>query len=597
MNNSTRYLITTANEKTWKFDRPVIFLGEWCRLYDRKHIWAKMDSIISKPYGVGNLKKKIDYLKVKELEEKLFPKFYKLLNKYHGKQYEERFWSIFLGHWFRTIVQLLYNRINTLRECVSNENIYGTTIFRSDYSSLASPDFGSALISFNDDKWNNVLYGRILKLLNNKNIKFNFTQDIDELFTYPGFENKTFKNKDSFKKKILKIYSKISKKIIKNDDAVIINTYLPKIEEIKLQLSLGQFPQIPIIEVAEINLKPNQLIRKDLTKSFSFESENNIENIIKKLLFELVPVCYLEGYDHLYKIIEKKSWPKSPKFIFTSNSFYKDEAFKLWTASKVVKGTKYFVGQHGNNYFTKRNMFPRTRSPKIEEKTAYKFITWGWSNNHSKYIPAFIFKTIGKKTKKFNSNGRLLLTEVSQSIRHTTWDAISEHKKYFEEQKKFISQLKVNPRKNIIIRLHKLFKDRKFHEDLRWKDFDKTLELDLGNTPIEDLIAKSRLVIHSYDSTGMLETFSQNIPTLAFWQNGLSHLCESAKPHYKILVDAGIIHLSPSSISKKVNEIWNDVDDWWNQEHIQEAKNQFCSIYAKNCKKPTRLLKSILLEE
>ena len=50
-------------------------------------------------------------------------------------------------------------------------------------------------------------------------------------------------------------------------------------------------------------------------------------------------------------------------------------------------------------------------------------------------------------------------------------------------------------------------------------------------------------------------------------------------------------------MTRKVNEIWNDVDDWWNQEHIQEAKNQFCSIYAKNCKKPTRLLKSILLEE
>ena len=44
--------------------------------------------------------------------------------------------------------------------------------------------------------------------------------------------------------------------------------------------------------------------------------------------------------------------------------------FKLWTATKVVSGSKYYVGQHGNNYYTRKNKFPR-----IEEKTADRFIT------------------------------------------------------------------------------------------------------------------------------------------------------------------------------------------------------------------------------
>jgi hypothetical protein len=29
MSEVARYLITNADERTWKFDRPVIFLGEW----------------------------------------------------------------------------------------------------------------------------------------------------------------------------------------------------------------------------------------------------------------------------------------------------------------------------------------------------------------------------------------------------------------------------------------------------------------------------------------------------------------------------------------------------------------------------------------
>ena len=53
----TRYLITTTNEDNWKFDRPVLFLGEWCRIYDRRHVWGKMDATTAEPYGMGKAKK------------------------------------------------------------------------------------------------------------------------------------------------------------------------------------------------------------------------------------------------------------------------------------------------------------------------------------------------------------------------------------------------------------------------------------------------------------------------------------------------------------------------------------------------------------
>ena len=47
-----KYLITTEDESTWKFDRSVIFLGEWCRLFSRKHIWENLDAIVAEPYGL-----------------------------------------------------------------------------------------------------------------------------------------------------------------------------------------------------------------------------------------------------------------------------------------------------------------------------------------------------------------------------------------------------------------------------------------------------------------------------------------------------------------------------------------------------------------
>ena len=93
----------------------------------------------------------------------------------------------------------------------------------------------------------------------------------------------------------------------------------------------------------------------------------------------------------------------------------------------------------------------------------------------------------------------------------------------------------------------------------------------------------------------MLETMSLNIPTMAFWQNGFDHLRDSAKPFYQLLVDAGIVHLSPESAAEHINAIWCSVDDWWFSPPVQKARIQFCSRYARESISPVRELKQILL--
>ena len=36
-------LITTADQRFWKTDEPVLFLGEWCKLFSQKAVWEKLD--------------------------------------------------------------------------------------------------------------------------------------------------------------------------------------------------------------------------------------------------------------------------------------------------------------------------------------------------------------------------------------------------------------------------------------------------------------------------------------------------------------------------------------------------------------------------
>jgi len=589
MSGITRYLITTSDEITWKFDRPVLFLGEWCRLYDRKHIWKDMDAIVAAPYGLGKQKKETDYALARDLEKKLFPVLCNILNQFHNNQHNDRFWRIVLGHWFRRFIDVILNRVNTLELCLESYNINGTSAFTIDSHALAPMDSYAAIWAFNDDRWNNALYIRILNLLGVTNCPVEVISEAKS----DHITNSIAAIEIPIKKKIRELgyhtISQITSMLAKADDAFIINSYLPRNEVIKFQLALGQIPQLWSSPKFSPTKNPDLTLRKNLSVQIPEAKSSPLFGIMCSLIFELLPVCFLESFTELNRAIQQLPWPKKPKFIFTSNNFDTDEVFKCWTATKVESGSKYIIGQHGNNYGTYRYMWPS-----IEEKTSDKFLTWGWTDNLPQHTPAFILKTAGRKATYYDPKGGLLLVEVHMPHRINTWDETFEFENYFANQMLFINELESLPRRNLTIRLHRGYKYFKWNEEARWREFDPTLKLETGTLHIEQVIKQSRLIVHSYDSTGILETLSQNIPTLAFWQNDFDHLRDSSKPYYELLVDAGIVHLTHRSVAAKVNEVWNDVEGWWGQNHVQEARSQFCNQYAKISNKPVRDLKELL---
>jgi putative transferase (TIGR04331 family) len=591
INQSARYLITTDDERTWKFDRPVIFLGEWCRLYDRKHIWQSMDAIVAAPYGLGQAKKDADHAKARALEDELFPLLCATLNRHHDTEHGLRFWRIVLGHWFRRYVDAMLNRVNTLEQCLQTYQVSGTTGFKGDQYSLAALDSNTAIWAFNDGRWNNELNVRILRLLGEAGCPLELVAGCDAT----GFRWNALPEARTLKRKILswglQQIARFASNLYRNTDAFIISSYLPKIEGIKLQLALGQCPQLWGSPKPTISNNPNLVLRQRLTSQIVNNSENKLKRILSALVFELLPVCYLESFDAVKKVSQQHAWPKTPKFIFTSNNFDTDEIFKFWTATKTEMGLKYVVGQHGN-YGVSRNHI----DPSIEEETSDKFITWGWTDGLTQHTPAFILKIAGKKLGKYDKKGGLLLIEVCINHRITTWDGTAEFDEYFQEQQRFINALATSPRKLLTVRLHAGHRYANWSEEVRWQTFDPSLKIDTGGGVIKDLIAKSRIVIHSYDSTGILETLSLNIPTLVFWQNGFDHLRDSAKPYYKLLVDAGIVNLTPETAAHKVNDVWDDVDGWWRQSKVQDARKQFCDRYARVSRYPVRELKNILLK-
>ena len=94
-----RHLITTADERTWLKDKPALFLGEWCRLFNRKKIWQYMDAVVA-PYHWDNRNKIVkDYDFIQKVYEEQLKELRLRLNQIHGVDHSLRYWRILIGPW------------------------------------------------------------------------------------------------------------------------------------------------------------------------------------------------------------------------------------------------------------------------------------------------------------------------------------------------------------------------------------------------------------------------------------------------------------------------------------------------------------------
>lgn len=582
-----RFLITTADERTWCRDRPVLFLGEWCRRYDRRQVWEGMDAIVARPYGLQPGQKERDGAYTQALTNELLSEVVDELNAFHKTRHSLRYWNIVLGHWLGRYVQTTFNRYFTLEQALRDHEVSGTAVFDSTDYCLATNDSLTGIRASNDDVWNHFFYAKILNFLGG-------TKANDESVPLQGVsgfvqeENRKPKPRAPVKRVILKAANAILPKLIKENEAFIVSSYLPLKEEIKLQFSLGQCPQLwrsPALE----NFLPDPEKRHRFT--INSENHSGFERFVRCQLADSIPTCYLEGYGWLVQQVNSLPWPNAPKFIFTSNNFNTDEIFKVWAGSKVEEGIPYFIGQHGNNYGTH---FSAGTSNRPERSTPDKFITWGWSDGSPNVVPAFIFKTAGRKLSGFDPRGGLLLIEACPPHLIWPWDSYFEFGIYQEEQFRFTAALPDAIHKKLTVRLHAEYKTREWSDEQRWKDRSPYTQLETGATNIRELIAQSRLVIHSYDSTGMLETLALNIPTMCFWHGGLAHLLTDAKPYYELLKDAGILVDTPEQAAEFVSSNWNGLTEWWGSPKTQHARDAFCQQYARTKNAPVLTLRRLL---
>lgn len=579
------FLVTTADERTWKFDRPIIFLGEWCRRYDRREIWRGLDATVVEPFGVHPSDRDRNLIYVEELTRRLLTELIDLLNKFHGTNHTKRYWQIILGHWLQRYVTVVFNRYFNLEEVLKSYGSLETNLLDAPNYSLATTDSLTFIWACGNDEWNHILYGKILHFLGGVKIHMIPGLQVES----SGFElAETLGSKfGRIKRLILSALNLTTSKLSRKNDAFIIKSYLPLWEEFKLQLYLGQCPQIWMSPALK-GSAPDKLARQ--TFQLPPGNSTGFERFVRTQLGSMIPTCFVEGYADLERQATTVPWPLKPRHIFTSNCFDTDEIFKVWTGIKVEQGVPYFTGQHGNNYGT-HVVYGNTSWP--ERACSDRFITWGdWGSAENP--TAFLFKIAGAKSRQFDPKGGLLLVGHILEHRNQVSDIHYKYRLYQEAQFQFVKCLPDFINSQLTVRLHKAHKSSGWYDDQRWRDISPSTKIEDGSVAIDQLIKKSRLVIHSYDSTGVLETFAHDIPTLCFWSGGLDHVLPAMLPYYELLRSAGILVETPEQASEIVSSQWGCIGEWWNSYKVQNARITFCRQFARIDKTPARTLSYLL---
>jgi putative transferase (TIGR04331 family) len=559
-----------------------------------------MDYIVAKPYGVEEKASIRDHDEIRNIYLKLISDTSCVLNSFHKTTYSDRYWEIVLGHWLMEYITVVFNRYKAIVNVLENYNIEGVSLLNFENNKVSFSDGLDFKHNVSGDSLNDFLYSKILDGLNVGQINF-------ELFNNTSKSLEVNSNKAAvgvYANLREFFFTRIAPRFVKENDALIIKSYLPFKDEFILQIYLGQFPQDWSSYQKRYKFEANLCSRSEL--SVNLNDCMGVEFYIRKLLFDVIPTCHIEGYNNLVNITKQLRWPINPKFVFTSNSFQFDDIFKVWTASKVENGCPYYVGQHGSDYGARR-----TFENYVEFNTCDRFIAWGeWAKEYNfnncskKVVPGFNFKIatgfrsyIENKTTKINNKGGLLLIQRGPGYRLGPQDNYFEHKIYQKEMFELVRQLPLSIKERVTVRLHKGSKIHNTSDEYLWMKQKSIASVDMYQDSIFSKIKNSRISIFSYDSTGVLEMLLLNVPIICFWHIGPyddDMLLPYAKPYYNLLKEAEILAETPKEASEYISKHWDNVDAWWQSNKVQSARKIFCNQFSKGEKKPMKALKRIL---
>jgi len=579
------FLVTTADERYWKTDASILFLGEWCKRYDRRHVWSKLDSE-TLPYHWDDRQRLFrDFQFLAGVYEQRLTALARQLNQLHGEARSLRYWRIIIGPWLRHFIEALYDRFLSIEAAIQCGKVTGTRIAQASATDWTPADFQTFLMWSLDDYWNQYLYGRII-------VFRDMPREEIVAAVAPPFipAHKEISNSASLLRRIAgSLLSRVPNRL---NRIVFVSSYLTRWDQAKLQIALGQIPYPLSPQLTTTAERPVLEMRRTLTGG---PSATPFEQLLGQLIPEQIPAAYVEGYGDLLQR-SLAAFPRDPQVMFTANAVSGNEAFKFWAAYQCERGAKLCVSQHGGH----NGIGLWSSFEDHEIKVSDRYFTWGWKTEAAGIpcVPLSAGPLIrAKRLLKPRPEGQILW--VAMSLPRYAYHMYSvpvgpQMLAYFDDQQRFANSVAPEVMDLLLLRLYP--HDYGWDAASRLRDALPHLKTYQGRMPLIEQLNRSRLFVGTYNSTTYLETFVADYPTLIFWNPAHWELRADAQAAFDDLRRAGILYDTPEAAAAKANAIYRDPRQWWHQPLVQDAKDRFCARFARVRKDWLREWKTELLQ-
>ncbi len=579
-----KHLVISNDIDLWSKNEENILLGDWCELGLEK--FKSSYKVITIENHWKDLKKvERDLYQIQNsIWEELVTFVSNELNNYHKTDYKKDYWEILIGSWLTTYLVCLFDRYQTMKIIITKYNLDNlqSKVFNykdKDFIPEQTLDFNSN-ISFKNS-WTHWINYNLIKFFQIKFTEIDYKKNKkDPLSLSVNKMNK----KNTLLSNIFCLSNRVTNYLF-NPKIFIHETYMPSSLKIKLLYFSKSFLTFPIKYFYEkTEFEFDDKFRK---KKIKKQNDSFIE-FAKSMVFKNIPKSFVEDFLVNKNKIKKFGWPSNPINILTSIGQYYNEYFKIYIAEKKLLNCKFLISQHGG-YGTGKFSFGEF----FEKKICDKYLSWGWSDS-SKVIPLHYLNFNSKKNYKKISNPKGIIISATNTFNiPNRMDSLPRDlfntKRYYKNISNFIDSLDVKIQKESNIKYIDLGRIPKLKEFL-----NQDINFLKSKKPVIEQSINYKLVVETLNATGFLENLYFNVPSILILDESYCQIRDKALKYFEQLKSNKIVFNSPALAAKHINNHYQNINFWWENKDLQNARLNFCKEYIKSPDKNYFSLRNLL---
>ncbi|MGN7614268.1 hypothetical protein ACQZV8_19540 [Magnetococcales bacterium HHB-1] len=364
------FLATTALHEFWDLNRPILFLGRWCRIHANRAVRSTLDTR-EVPYLWGKASViNAGYELCLKRHERLLSVLTEFLNTYHEQNKNKEYYRKIIGDWLLFFMHQSYDRHLTLKQAFSCHQV--------DETWLLDPKQHVIPITFphgeldKSDAYQLQQYSQMLNTMGMGDFPV-------KSLAHPIPQRRTIVVEEE-KRLLFRLFRLYGNLYPRSESLLTMTSFrLKNVSWMDLLRLWIKFRGRLILD--DLGYAHQGTMTVDLKgrkeASLAMDECDPFEKKLAHLAVCNMPLLYLEGFRDFRHFVRNLPIRNRSVFISETGS-YGNDVLKFHRADKGADTTLYTM-QHGGGYGTERHNLPE----EIQRATSDHFLTWGWHDGES----------------------------------------------------------------------------------------------------------------------------------------------------------------------------------------------------------------------